>query len=215
MIEWILTDWNVIKVGGALAMFIAFFAVILANTRYSYNEKLYDRWIWVAAIAPTLIISASIITFMETKTEYTYATHWKTIYDSSQETSSTASLSLYRDIIFPIKFKVDTSQEIGSKYSQFQFNEKYTRGYTTGDIVVNNDESEESRYIMLNKEDVIVNGELNQHAKITKIEYLKIPHSYHTFLGMRSNDMKSDFDGKIRITFSGEKQVEKASIFGD
>ena len=43
MIEWILTDWNVIKVGGALAMFIAFFAVILANTRYSYNEKLYDR----------------------------------------------------------------------------------------------------------------------------------------------------------------------------
>ena len=117
MIEWILTDWNVIKVGGALAMFIAFFAVILANTRYSYNEKLYDRCIWVAAIAPTLIISASIITFMETKTEYTYATHWKTIYDSSQETSSTASLSLYRDIIFPIKFKVDTSQEIGSKYS--------------------------------------------------------------------------------------------------
>ena len=80
---------------------------------------------------------------------------------------------------------------------------------------MNNDESEESRYIMLNKEDVIVNGELNQHAKITKIEYLKIPHSYHTFLGMRSNDMKSDFDGKIRITFSGEKQVEKASIFGD
>lgn len=215
MIEWILTDWNVIKVGGALAMLITFFAVILANTRYSYNEKLYDRCIWVAAIASTLIIGASIITFMETKTEYAYATHWKTIYDSSQETSSTASLSLYRDIIFPIKFKVDTSQEIGSKYSQFQFNEKYTRGYTTGDIVVNNDESEESRYIMLNKEDVIVNGELNQHAKITKIEYLKIPNSYHTFLGMRSNDMKSDFDGKIRITFSGEKQVEKESIFGD
>lgn len=215
MIEWILTDWNVIKVGGALAMFIAFFAVILANTRYSYNEKLYDRCIWVAAIAPTLIIGASIITFTETKTEYTYATHWKTIYDSSQETSSTASLSLYRDIIFPIKFKVDTSQEIGSKYSQFQFNEKYTRGYTTGDIVVNSDESEESRHIILHKEDVIVDGELNQRSKITKIEYLKIPNSYHTFLGMRSNDMKSAFDGKIRVTFSGEKQVEKTSIFGD
>lgn len=149
------------------------------------------------------------------KTEYTYATHWKTIYDSSQETSSTASLSLYRDIIFPIKFKVDTSQEIGSKYSQFQFNEKYTHGYTTGDIVVNSDESEESRHIILHKEDVIVDGELNQRSKITKIEYLKIPNSYHTFLGMRSNDMKSAFDGKIRITFSGEKQVEKASIFGD
>ena len=62
---------------------------------------------------------------------------------------------------------------------------------------------------------MIIDGELNQHSKITKIEYLAIPNSYHTFLGMRSNDMKSDFDGKIRITFRGEKQVEKASIFGD
>ena len=109
MIEWILTDWNVIKVGIALAMFIAFFAGILANTRYSYNEKLYDRCIFVAAIAPLLIIGASIITFTETKTEYTYATQWKTIYDASQETSPTVSLSLYRDMIFPIKFKVDAS----------------------------------------------------------------------------------------------------------
>lgn len=215
MIEWILTDWNVIKVGGALAMFIAFFAVIFANTRYSYNEKLYDRCIWVAAIAPLLIIGASMITFMETKTEYTYATQWKTIYDNSQETSPTVSLSLYRDMIFPIMFKIDTSQELGSKYSQFQFNETYTRGYTTGDIIANSDDSEESRHIILHKEDVIVDGELSQHSKITKIEYLKIPHSYHTFLGIRSNDMKSDFDGKIRITFSGEKQVEKTSIFGD
>ena len=215
MIEWILTDWNVIKVSGALAVFIAFFAVMLANTRYSYSEKLYDRCVWVAAIVPLLIIGASMITFMETKTEYTYATQWKTIYDSSQETSPTVSLSLYRDMILPIKFKVDTSQEIGSKYYQFQFNEKHLRNYTTGDIVANSDESEESRRVILHKEDVIIDGELNQHSKITKIEYLAIPNSYHTFLGMRSNDMKSDFDGKIRITFRGEKQVEKASIFGD
>ena len=215
MIGWILTDWNVIKVGVAFAMFIAFFAGILANTRYSYNEKLHDRCIWVAAIVPLLIIGASMITFMETKTEYTYATQWKTIYDSSQETSPTVSLSLYRDMIFPIKFKVDTSQELGSKYSEFQFNEKYSRSYTTGDIIANSDESKDSRRIILRKEDVIVDGELNQHSKIIKIEYLKIPNSYHTFLGMRSNDMKSAFDGKLRITFSGEKQVEKASIFGD
>ena len=215
MIGWILTDWNVIKVGVALAMFIAFFAGILANTRYSYNEKLYDRCIFVAAIVPILIIGASMITFTKTKTEYAYTTQWKTIYDSSQETSPTASLSLYRDMIFPIKFKVDTSQEIGSNYSEFQFNEKYTRGHTTGDIIANSDESAESRHIILRKEDVIVDGELSQHSKIIKIEYLKIPSSYHTFLGMRSNDMKSAFDGKIRITFSGEKQVEKTSIFGD
>lgn len=215
MIEWILTDWNVIKVGIALALFVACFAGMLANTRYSYNEKLYDRCIWVAAIVPLLIIGASIITFTKTKTEYAYATQWKTIYDSSQETSPTVSLSLYRDMIFPITFKVDTSQEIGSNYFEFQFNETYTRGHTTGDIIANSDESEESRHIRLYKEDVIVDGELNQHSKITKIEYLKIPNSYHTFLGIRSNDMKSAFDGKIRVTFSGEKQVEKTSIFGD
>ena len=215
MIEWILTGWNVVKVGVALALFVACFAGMLASTRYSYNEKLYDRCIWVAAIVPLLIIGASMIVRMETKTEYTYATQWKTIYDTSQETSPTVSLSLYRDMILTIKFKVDTSQEIGSKYYQFQFNEKHLRNYTTGDIVANSDESEESRRIILHKEDVIVDGELSQHSKITKIEYLAIPNSYHTFLGMRSNDMKSTFDGKIRITFSGEKQVEKESIFGD
>ena len=169
MIEWILTGWNVVKVGVALALFVACFAGMLASTRYSYNEKLYDRCIWVAAIVPLLIIGASMIVRMETKTEYTYATQWKTIYDSSQETSPTVSLSLYRDMIFPIKFKVDTSQEIGSNYSEFQFNEKYTSGHTTGEIIANSDESEESRHIILHKKDVIVDGELNQRSKSLKL----------------------------------------------
>lgn len=215
MIEWILTDWNIMKVSVPLAMFIAFFVAILANTKYSHNKKLYKRCAWVAFIAPLIIISISVISTLEMKTEYTYATQWKTIYDNSQKEKPTVSLSLYRDIILPIKFKIDTNQELESNYSQFQFNGEYTRSYTTGSIVANNDETEESRRIVLNKENAIVDGELGPHSKINKIEYLSITNSRHVLLGMRSNDMKSAFDGKIRITFSGEKQVEKASIFGD
>lgn len=61
-----------------------------------------------------------------------------------------------------------------------------------------------------------IDGTLNEHSKITKIEYCPVTQMYNTLFGFEGEYEQPNIDGEIRITVNqDDTRAELKNLFGD
>lgn len=113
-------------------------------------------------------------------------TEWRTIY--TNDIDAQVELSIPTSDLFSSYEHVTAGKELGSNYKEFEStSNSVTIRAKKNDTVV-------GKTVKLPKENIIIDGQLNEYAKIIKIEYREITKEfrYHT---NTSNEIKVTIDG--------------------
>lgn len=82
------------------------------------------------------------------------------------------------------------------------------------DIKIKKDDASYSKKVRIEKDNIVINGELNEDARITKIEYKNIQGHQRSLLGHKGPIEKDKVEGELRITIEQDsKQKELKQIF--
>lgn len=104
--------------------------------------------------------------------------------------------------------KLYGGKDLGNNYNIFKDNR------LEGLIYAKKDEEIEKRDIIIEKDNIIINGELDSKARISKIEYRKIEGIKKKAFGYYSNDIRPyNKDGELRITIEGKKDNQLKDLF--
>lgn len=104
---------------------------------------------------------------------------------------------------------INTSIKFGFQPIKFGFQPNFFL-----EIIKQKDNTSYSKKIQINKNNIIINGELNENSKITKIEYRNIQGTQRILFDHKGPIEKSDIDGEIKITIDQDpKQEELKQIF--
>lgn len=197
---WLLANQNAMWL--AIIFVIVMFVHAYQSTAHGYKEASTIHYI-LYSIAGILTIVLFIIHSQETNV-YESEQPWKTIYTNNIEADVSLSLQVCDSCLLA---SVDTHKTLGDSYSILQRN-RY------GDLKLTKEDISESRHIYFDSDNL--NGTLNEHSKITKIEYRPIVRMYHTLFGFKVPYEKPNVDGEIRITVSeDERHTELRQLFDD
>lgn len=132
---------------------------------------------------------------------FVYNTTWKQIYTNDINANvNIATKSSYNIIV--------AGEKLDYKYEFFTYYNNQAK------IVIEKDNVSYSKKVNINLKDVIINGELNENSKITKIEYRNIQGIQKCLFGHEGPIEKTDIDGELRITIDEDpRQKELKQMF--
>ena len=132
---------------------------------------------------------------------FIYDTNWKQIYTNDINANvKIETKSSYNVIV--------AGEKLDYKYDFFTYYNNQAK------IVIEKDNVSYSKKVNINLKDVIINGELNENSKITKIEYRNIKGVQKYLFGHEGPIEKTDINGELRITIDEDpRQKELKQMF--
>lgn len=219
MIEWLLTHYY-----SFVIIPIAAFVFAIKVLR-SYHERLPNPTLLQSFIAIVKLLSLVcvimvwLISSSNVKEEYIHDSDWKTIY--SQDGDICASLTFDVHHGFTSSFAASSCSPLEKSHTHFKAlsNASNTHGSITLETVavkLGLESQKDTRSVNLSGKNIIIEGDLNENSRITKIEYVHTSKMKRTLFGYSSEQVNSDVDGDLRITISPGESLQKSnSLFGD
>lgn len=161
----------------------------------------YDNIILTVGIF-ALVLELIVLKFLSLITEtFVYDTNWKQIYTNDINANvHIATKSSYNTIV--------AGEKLDYKYEFFIYYNNQAQ------IVIEKDNVSYSKKVNINLKDIIINGDLNENSKITKIEYRNIQGIQKCLFGHEGPIEKTDIDGELRITIDEDpRQKELKQMF--
>lgn len=132
---------------------------------------------------------------------FIYDTNWKQIYTNDINANVNIATNSSCNIIV-------AGEKLDYKYEFFTYYNNQAK------IVIEKDNISYSKTVNINIKNIIVNGELNENSKITKIEYRNIQGIRKYLFGHEGPIEKTDIDGELRITIDEDpRQKELKQMF--
>lgn len=132
---------------------------------------------------------------------FIYDTNWKQIYTNDINANVNIATNSSCNIIV-------AGEKLDYKYEFFTYYNNQAK------IVIEKDNVSYSKKVNINLKDIIINGELNENSKITKIEYRNIQGIQKYLFGHEGPIEKTDIDGELRITIDEDpRQKELKHLF--
>lgn len=219
MIEWLLTHYYAFAII-PIVVFVLAIKVLLSYHERLPNPTLLQSFIAIVKLLTLVcVMIAWLISASNVKREYIHDSDWKTVY--SQDGDACASLTFNAHHGFARKFTASSCSPLENSYSHFKAlssdsNAHGSIALETVAIKLGSDSRKDTRSVNLSGKNIIIEGELNENSRITKIEYIHTSKMKRTLFGHSSEQVNSDVDGDLRITISpGEAPQKQDSLFGD
>ena len=177
------------------------------------------------------------------RNEYIHDSDWTTIYTQNEKNCISLNLKSYGT--YPGEFTTSTCSQLDEDYVKFKQLIKDSNPHgsiafeeNTTNLETKNQNS--TRTINLDSKNIIIEGELNQNSRITKIEYTPtskmkrtlfgfasesfitkieyrpVTQMYNTLFGFEGEYEQPNIDGEIRITVNqDDTHTELKNLFGD
>lgn len=209
MIEWLLSDTGHPFLLSFLITtpIIPFLILGLYNkTKGRYEPSTLSAFITLTVAALSIILSLFIIA--STKFEYVSDENWKQIYANNID--ATVKLKVdSTDFLFKLKEEIIPGENINKI--------QYASLTHSGDnkITVEKNGASYSKQVLIEKNNIISNSDVDSTSKIIKIEYKNIQGHQRTLFGHKGpieKSYKDNIDGTIRITLeqdSSEKELKQ------
>ena len=188
------------------------FTLICVTAKISVKSKSFLTTLLIVLILSIIGIESAI----STKEEITYESNWKQIYTNKNNNNIVENKPYGTYIDNGIKFIITNNirsediiagEKLGDNYKLFLDDSQ-------AEIKIEKNDTSYSKKIKINKNNVIINNEINEDSIITKIEYRAIKGIQRSLFGHKGPIEKSNLDGELRITIENNpKQQELKQIF--
>lgn len=202
MMEWFLTDGNIMYLYLIMIVVTAIFlvlALLISIDAFDYSLKFETRRSLSLVCLAVSVTMFFTIVFIDDQIVEEHVTEgdWVQIYSNNQS----ADISIYFSPTSHIKAGEELDDSQRSKLKAI-----YSRNEVE-DVAVaaSKDGAEERRVVKLNGRNISIPLDKDYSMKITKIEYQKIVGQRKTLFGHTGDVSKSYLDGQIKITVNGEK----------
>ena len=209
MIEWLLSDNGELILYGLLSLILISPIITLGLYLKIKNEYEPSSLALFITIISTILIGFPIFhTAISIKTEYVSDESWKQIYTNNIKAKIKIDIKNY-DLILKGKDELVAGENIDkSQYKALKSNNDIH-------IVVEKNGASYSKQVLIEKNNIISNSDVDSTSKITKIEYKNIKGHQRTLFGHKGpieKSYKDNIDGTIRITLeqdSSEKELKQ------
>lgn len=209
MIEWLLSDTGHTILLALLSIILISPIIILGiyiNVTHKYEPSYLA--LFITAISTILLAIPVVFIAWSVKLDYVSDESWKPIYTNDINATVKIDINNY-DLILKGKDEIIAGKNIDkSQYKALKSNNNIH-------IVVEKNGASYSKRILIDKNDIISENEVNSNSKIVKIEYKNIQGHQRTLFGYKGpieKDINDDSDGKLRITLeqdSSEKELKQ------
>lgn len=201
MMEWFLTDGNIMYLYLILIVVTAIFlvlALLISIDAFDYSLKFETRRslsLVCLAVSVTMFFTIVFIKHQIVEENVTEG-DWVQIYSNDQN----ANISIY---FSPMSY-IKAGEEISSSHLNI-LKKLYSRNEVE-DVAVaaSKDGAEERRVVKLDGRNIDIPLNKDHNLKIVKIEYQKIVGQRKTLFGHHGNVTSSTVDGQIKVTVNGE-----------
>ena len=188
------------------------FTLICVKSKISVKSKPF-----LITLPIVLILSIiGTVSDISIKEEINYEPNWKQIYTNKNDTNIVENKPYGTYINNGIKVIITNNirsediiagEKLGNNYKLFL-------GDSKAEIKIEKDDTSYSKKIKINKNNIIVDDEINENSIITKIEYRTIQGTQRSLFGYKGPIEKFNLDGELRITIENDpKQQELKNIF--
>lgn len=156
-------------------------------------------------IVPLIIAVTPIVVYMSSTTETQYG-EWKEIYKN--ELDADVKLKLHSpiyDFVVGLPTELTAGKPLDIKPQELKQNMSGTLTIQKGDTKV-------TRYVKLNNESFISDGDISEYSKIVKVEYRPIEGYTNSAYGQSGDFIKIENIGEVRVTLetsNDEKQLNE------
>lgn len=168
---------------------------------YCFFKPQFKHNIFLTGVISSIIltmIGAGILASI--KKDYISETNWKQIYTNHIDANVSIINSIYTNDII-------AGKKLGDKYKFFTTDSE-------AEIKIEKDDTSYSKKIKIKKDNIIINGEINENSKITKLEYRNIQGVQKILFGHKGPIETPDIEGELRITIEQDtKQEELKRLF--
>lgn len=204
MMEFFLSDFG-FYLFQAIILAIALLPLVIAYfyQRFTLSFEAKPIFVGITLAFVFAIVGASLLASVN-KTSI-QDENWKQIYTNDNDTkviitnSSQYGIRVHNDLIAGDKLSAD--------YKLFTVPSK-------ADIKIKKDYVSYSKKVRIEKDNIVINGDLNEDSKITKIEYKNIQGYQRSLFGYKGPIEKDEVEGELRITIEQDsKQKELKQMF--
>lgn len=219
MIAWLLTHYCVFVIIPIVAFTLVIKILRSYYSRYLSPSLMQSFIVIVKLLALIFVIIAWIGLAENIHEEYIHDGSWKTVYSQNGETCASLTFDAHRGLAR--EFTTSSCSPLKDSGSHFKTLSNYssTHGSITLETVaikLGSESHKDTRSVNLSGKNIIIEGELNENSRITKIEYIHTSKMKRTLFGHSSEQVNSDVDGELRITISPVEIPQKQnSLFGD
>lgn len=211
MIHYILSNpIKAIIIGFVLAIliFIVLGVITLVLAHIAKNKtpvKIGLITLLLTFIVPLIIAVTPIVVYMSSTTETQYG-EWKEIYKN--ELDADVKLKLHSpiyDFLVSLPTELTAGKPLDIKPQELKQNMSGTLTIQKGDTKV-------TRYVKLNNESFISDGDISEYSKIVKVEYRPIEGYTNSVYGQSGDFIKIENIGEVRLTLEtseDEKQLNE------
>lgn len=211
MIHYILSNpIKAIIIGFVLAIliFIVLGVITLVLAHIAKNKtpvKIGLITLLLTFIVPLIIAVTPIVVYMSSTTETQYG-EWKEIYKN--ELDADVKLKLHSpiyDFLVSLPLEITAGKPLDIKPQELKQNMSGTLTIQKGDTKV-------TRYVKLNNESFISDGDISEYSKIVKVEYRPIEGYTNSVYGQSGDFIKIENIGEVRLTLEtseDEKQLNE------
>lgn len=211
MIHYILSNpIKAIIIGFVLAIliFIVLGVITLVLAQIAKNKtpvKIGLITLLLTFIVPLIIAVTPIVVYMSSTTETQYG-EWKEIYKN--ELDADVKLKLHSpiyDFVVGLPTELTAGKPLDIKPQELKQNMSGTLTIQKGDTKV-------TRYVKLNNESFISDGDISEYSKIVKVEYRPIEGYTNSVYGQSGDFIKIENIGEVRLTLEtseDEKQLNE------
>lgn len=204
MLQFFLSDFGIVMYQLIVAIIAAF--ILIAAYIYHKFIKLGESNAEIIGYALALFIAMICgIPLLYISKTYVFDENWKQIYTNDNDTkviitnSNQYGLRVNNDLIAGDKLSAD--------YKLFTVPSE-------ADIKIKKDDASYSKKVRIEKDNIVINGDLNEDSRITKIEYKNIQGHQRSLFGHEGPIEKDEVEGELRITIEQDsKQKELKQIF--
>lgn len=209
MIEFLLSDnGHPFLVAFLITITILPFFILGLYNKITYKYKTSILSAFVTSIFVTLFAILSLFIAGSTKFEYISDENWKPIYTNDINAIVKIKVDTY-NFSFKLKEEIIAGENINDiKYKSMIYS-------NNNKITVEKNGASYSKQVLIEKNNIISNSDVDSTSKITKIEYKNIKGHQRTLFGHKGpieNNAENTIDGTIRITLeqdSTEKELKQ------
>lgn len=192
----------------AILIFIVLGGITLILAHIVKNKKavtISAITLSLAYIVPLIVAVTPIVVYMSSTTEVQYG-EWKEVYKN--ELDADVKLKLHSpiyDFVVGLPTELTVGKPLDIKPQELKQNMSGTLTIQKGDTKV-------TRYVKLNKEAFISDGDISEYSKIVKVEYRPIEGYTNSAYGQSGDFIKIENIGEVRVTLEtsdDEKQLNE------
>lgn len=192
----------------AILIFIVLGGITLILAHIVKNKKavtISAITLSLAYIVPLIVAVTPIVVYMSSTTEVQYG-EWKEVYKN--ELDADVKLKLHSpiyDFVVGLPTELTAGKTLDIKPQELKQNMSGTLTIQKGDTKV-------TRYVKLNKEAFISDGDISEYSKIVKVEYRPIEGYTNSAYGQSGDFIKIENIGNVRLTLEtseDEKQLNE------